>query len=173
MEIQRFFNKKIKIDYFFIVGKIDIDADYFIKKIKEGVKKEDNMNYLTNVNGAMTSWDYFNNDEKFTVVLSKFIEYVDKNLDLQKYALKDAWGLELKKFENTKFHTHQEDLWSGVLYLNHSNQNLIFPDIKQEVKPDKGVFCLFNGFLKHGCYKNMDNSSKYAIAFNIAESKPY
>ena len=93
MEIQRFFNKKIKIDYFFIVGKIDIDADYFIKKIKEGVKKEDNMNYLTNVNGAMTSWDYFNNDEKFTVVLSKFIEYVDKNLDLQKYALKDAWGL--------------------------------------------------------------------------------
>lgn len=173
MQVQKFFNKNIEIEYFFISGKLDIDAKYFIEKIEKGVQDKDNMNHRTNVNGLMTRWDYFNTDEKFITILSKFIEYVDDNLNLVKYRLKDSWGIELKKFQNTNFHTHIESPWSGVLYLNDSNQNLIFPQIKQEVKPEEGVFCLFNGFLEHGCYKNMNNSSKYAIAFNMVEEKPY
>jgi|TARA_R100000030_G_scaffold96507_1_gene84716 hypothetical protein len=173
MEVQKFFNKKIELEYFFIVGKVKIDSKYFIDKINVGIEEKDNMSHITNVKGSMTRWDFFNNDENFLNVLSKFINYVDDNLDLMKYRLKDSWGLKLQKFENTSFHNHMENPWSGVLYLNSSNQELIFPQIKQEVKPDEGVFCLFSGLLDHGCKKNMHNTSKYGIAFNMKESKPY
>ena len=100
MEVQKFFNKKIELEYFFIVGKVTIDSKYFIDKINVGIEEKDNMSHITNVKGSMTRWDFFNNDENFLNVLSKFINYVDDNLDLMKYRLKDSWGLKLQKFEN-------------------------------------------------------------------------
>ena len=173
MEVQKFFNKKIEVEYFFIVGKVKIDSKYFIDKVNVGIEEKDNMSHITNVRGSMTRWNFFNDDKNFLNVLSKFINYVDDNLDLARYRLQSSWGLKLQKFENTNFHGHMESPWSGVLYLNDSDQNLIFPQIKQQVKPDEGVFSLFSGFLEHGCEKNMSNTPKYGIAFNMVETKPY
>ena len=69
ININKHFEKKILRDYFFIQGVVDINANYFIKKIEEGIKKEDNMSFKTNVKDQMTSYKYFNHDEEFGKII--------------------------------------------------------------------------------------------------------
>ena len=54
-----------EIKHLFVKGKIDVDSDYFIKKIDQGVDSDNNRNYRTNVVAGMTDWKYFLGDEKF------------------------------------------------------------------------------------------------------------
>jgi hypothetical protein len=63
----------------------------------------------------------------------------------------------------TTFHEHQLSV-VGSLYLNSCNQNLIFPDIEQNVEPEPGTFAIFSAFFKHGCYRKMDEGSKFGIS---------
>ena len=65
MIIEKHIEKQVLQDYMFIEGTIDIDTNYFLNKIKEGFQKEDNNNYHSNIKDRMTSWTYFNEDEKF------------------------------------------------------------------------------------------------------------
>ena len=62
MYISKELNKKVERDYFFIKGQLDIDCNYFIEKIKQGVEEKGNMSYKTNLKGKMTSWNFFNNN---------------------------------------------------------------------------------------------------------------
>ena len=67
----------------------------------------------------------------------------------------------------TKFHNHQGCYFSGVIYLNKHSQVLEFPEINEELKPEKGSFAIFSSFLKHGCSKrNLEEKAKYGISFN-------
>jgi hypothetical protein len=173
MEIKKHFNKKVLQEYFFIEGMIDIDCDYFIKKIKEGVKEQDSLNYRTNINGKMTSFNCFNEDKNLIEIIQKFNNYVDDNHDFQKYFLLDSWGFCVGKNEDTKFHSHSRCLWSGVIYLNDSNQTLDFPEIDIKVKPEKGKFALFSSFLEHGCKKNLTDTLKWGLSFNNQEKNSW
>ena len=119
----------------------------------------------------MTSWHFFNKDLKFNIILSKLIEYVDSYYNFNPYVLSESWGIEMRQGQKTNYHDHQASYWSGVLYLNESEQLLKFPDINQEVKPGKGVFALFSPFLKHGCSTNYSDEPKYGISFNMREVK--
>jgi len=167
ININKHFEKKILRDYFFIQGVVDIDANYFIKKIEEGIKKEDNMSFKTNVKDQMTSYTYFNHDEEFGKIISQFIAYVDKNISLRHYYLTDSWGIKVSPNGETVEHDHASSLWSGVIYLHDHEQTLYFPEIDQTIKPEKGSFALFNGFLKHKAIKNHTNKIKYGISFNF------
>ena len=99
-----------------------------------------------------------------------FIELIDKKYNFPKYHIKDAWGFEVSKDEKTLYHSHATSLWSGVLYLNSSNQILQFPEINESVKPEEGAFALFSPFLEHGCEINKENTSKFGISFNMSET---
>ena len=72
-----FFTKQIetqvKKKVFYLEGMIDIDANYFIQEIEKGIINSQN-NHLTNVQGFMTSWDYFLYDEKFKELFINFWE---------------------------------------------------------------------------------------------------
>jgi hypothetical protein len=173
MEITKDIQKKFAKDYFFIKGKIDIDSDYFIKKIKDGCNKDNNLNFVTNVQGFMTDFHYFNKDPEFIKIVRKFMNYIDDNFLLPKYHLLDSWGVEVRENQKTTFHSHYESLWSGVIYLNSSNQELIFNEIDEKVKPEKGIFALFSPFLNHGCHVNNEPHSKFGISFNMQESKKW
>jgi len=173
MLITKELNKKIEKEYFFIKGKIEIDSNYFIEKIKQSCSSNLNLNYKTNVKSLMTPWDFFVNDKKFIQIIINFVDYIDKNYNMVSYKLHEAWGIQVKPNEKTNFHTHYQTLWSGVLYLNSSKQNLIFPDIKEEVKPEPGSFALFSNFLNHGCERNKEDFSKFGISFNFAEVKNF
>ena len=171
MFIQRHIDNKVNIDYFFVKGKIEIDDQYFIEKIKHSCKNKNNMNNRTHVKGLMTPFDFFVNDLNFVNTLKPLISYIDKNYDLDYYQLKDAWGIELRSGEKTTLHNHRGASWSGVIYLNSSDQKLNFPEINQFIKPEKGVFGLFSSFLKHECESNNDEFSKFGLSFNFFENR--
>ena len=173
MIVEKISKNKVEQDYFFIKGKIDIDNKYFIDKIKNCWGTENQKKEETNIKGFMTNPNFFNYDENFIKIVKKFIECVDSTIKLRPYTLVNSWGFELKKNEFTILHNHFESPWSGVMYLNSSLQNLIFPDIKEEVKPEPGVFALFSGFLNHECNKNKEEHSKFGISFNMLEMKPF
>tara|TARA_R100000329_G_scaffold24737_1_gene23415 strand:+ start:87 stop:623 length:537 start_codon:yes stop_codon:yes gene_type:complete len=169
MFIEKFFNKKIEQEYFFIKGKIDLDSNYLIETIKGCWGTEHQFKPITNVKGLMTDWKFFNKEEKFLDPLRKIVYYINSEVKLEPFNLVHSWGIELRKNSFTSFHKHSGHPCSGVIYLNSSKQNLIFPEIRQEVKPEPGVFVVFSGFLTHGCAPNEEDSSKFAIAFNMGE----
>tara|TARA_Y100001972_G_scaffold126073_1_gene178866 strand:- start:2127 stop:2651 length:525 start_codon:yes stop_codon:yes gene_type:complete len=167
IDIKKHFEKKVMIDYFFIQGTIDVNVNYFINKIEEGLKRDDNMSFKTNVKDQMTSYTYFNDDEEFGKIVSQFITYVDRNMSLRKYCLLDSWGIKCNLSGETLEHDHLPSLWSGVLYLNSHKQVLNFPEINQSVKPEKGSFALFSSFLKHKTSINETKEIKYGLSFNF------
>ena len=173
MQIIKHKESKVSVDYFFFTGKVDLDEKYFIEKIKEGYGAPEEKNYQTNIKGKMTDWKFFVKDKNFLSIFSKFVRYIDENINMSRYILSDAWGFELNFNERTLFHRHGEALWSGVLYLNSSNQTLDFPQIGEKLKPEIGTFALFSPFLDHGCTRNDDNFPKYGISFNAHEIKPW
>ena len=173
MIINKEVNRKFQKDYFFSKGFIDIDAEYFIEKIKKSCSTQGNFNFKTNIKGLMTDFYFFNNDPKFKLILTKFVDYIDSIYFLKNYCLNQSWGFELRPGERTLFHEHGSHVWSGVIYLNKCDQPLEFPEINEELYPEKGSFALFNGFLNHGNKKNKDTVSKFGLSFNMREVTPW
>ena len=173
MRISKELEKRVQRDYFFIKGHIDIDCNYFIEKIKQGVEEKDNMNYKSNIKGKMTSWNFFNNDSNFIKHIIKFNKHIDKNYDLPAYTLKDSWGFINSPGEKTNFHSHHQAIYSGVIYLNDCQQPLLFKEIEQQINPEAGSFGIFSGWLNHGCDTNDTNNHKFGISFNMNEIYPW
>lgn len=170
MQIVKEIQSKVYKDYFFIKGKVDIDSEYFIEKIKKGCSDKDAINYQTNILGGHTSWKYFVEDLKFNKVLFKLLDYLDNNLNLPSYQLTECWGFQCHLGSKTRNHNHSPMIVSGVIYLNEHPQILEFTDIKQTVKPEIGSFVLFSPFLNHGCNRNHLDIIKYGISFNMSLS---
>ena len=63
MILQKEIQTYIKSPAFLFATKIDFDVNYFIKRIKQGIKDKFNKNYETNVKSQMTSWNYFKEDK--------------------------------------------------------------------------------------------------------------
>jgi|TARA_R100000081_G_C4702395_1_gene108327 hypothetical protein len=153
--------------YFFISGIFDIDQKYFKKKIEEGIQNS-NLNYKTNVCGYHTDWKFFNEDKNFNILLMQIIDYLEKlDIDLEKFYLEDSWGIVLRLGDYTKKHHHNNFYLSGVLYLNDHPQKLYFPEINQEIIPQKGRWVLFSSYLLHYTNRNIQEIKKYAISFNF------
>jgi len=167
MLIEKEIISKISRDYVFVTGILDIDSEYFKKRIKEGVQKS-HLNYKTNVAGRMTDWTFFNKDGNFLVLLLQLIDYLENlNMDSERFTLSEAWGL-IETFGGyTQKHNHAPYYLSGVLYLNDHHQKLYFPEIKQEIIPKKGRFVIFSSFLLHQTKRNLEHKEKYAISFNF------
>ena len=167
-------NRKVAKEYFFITGKLKFDCNYYIEKIKKACSSDDNMNYKTNIKSLMTPFSFFEQDKNFQKLLYPIVDHIDLHYDLHKFGLHQAWGFEVKPREKTLYHNHSSGaLWSGVIYLNSSNQTLNFPEIHERVKPEEGVFAVFSSFLEHGCEKNPDNFSKFGMSFNCNEVKSW
>jgi hypothetical protein len=114
--------------------------DYFIPSIEEGIKKEGNNSYWTNVKGQMTSWKYFNEDKTFLKLLAESLSSLDLNLSNQE--LREAWGFKLNTGESTEQHNHMNH-WSGIFYLNDTDTTVEFPEIRKSIKCVKNKFVFF------------------------------
>ncbi len=171
MIISKKIQKEIKRPYFFYEGKFEnIDSNYFINKIEEAIIRKDNQSYKTNLQGCMTDWEFFVNDLKFKKLIWQLFDVIDRDFKPKKYYLRDAWGLKTSMGDYTTQHDHTRDniFISGVIYLNEHNQILEFPEINQQVKPGIGKFAIFSSFLHHGCNRNLINTIKYGLSFNIS-----
>ena len=166
MKISKSIKGKAKIDYELIYGVVDIDTQYFINKINEGIKQNNNENFKTNVRGYMTSWDYFLKDDNFLKAVFPLFDHLDE-LKLKDYHLNSAWGLKESFSHHTVEHDHRPYYLSGIIYLNDHDQKLSFTEIKKEFKPKLNSFIVFSSFLKHKTPRNVSPVDKYAISFNI------
>ena len=100
MKIEKVIKSRIERNYFFIKGQLDdIDVDYFIKRIEEGIKSKDNLNFQTNVYAKSTPFTFFCTDELFLkeeitpergnfVLFSSFLDhYTTRNLGENRYCI--------------------------------------------------------------------------------------
>ena len=154
-----------EIKHLFVKGKIDVDSDYFIKKIDQGVDSDNNRNYRTNVVAGMTDWKYFLGDEKFYETIIPIINILD-NKESRSLDIKEAWGVRHRKFDRTKPHDHAPAYLSFVLYLNDHDQPLKFQDIDETVDSSKGSFAIFSSNLTHYCERNISGKPKYLLSWN-------
>ena len=158
---------KLYKEYFFITGVFDIDAQYFKKRIDEGIQTT-SLDYKTNVMGQQTDWKFFNNDKNFGKLMAQVLDYLEhSNLNLEPCHLEDSWGIKEGFGEFTKKHNHGFAYFSGVLYLHDHSQKLYFPEINQEITPTTGRIVLFSSFLKHYTKRNLQDAAKYAVSFNF------
>ena len=167
MKIEKEIVAKIPRDYLFVSGILDVDAKYFKRRIEEGVNAS-SINYQTNVYGKHTEWEFFNKDKEFNVLLFQMIDHLETlTIDLQRFYLKNAWGIIEGIGEYTQRHHHEPNYISGVIYFNNHPQKLYFPDIKQEITPQTGRFAIFSSFLNHHTKRNIVDKDKYGISFNF------
>ena len=141
-------------------------ASYFIDKIEEGCKADDNNSFKSNIIGGMTNYKFFINDIEFLKLIWQIFDIVDKDVKKEIYSLSNAWGLRNGLSHFTKHHNHIGCFFSGVIYLNKHPQILEFPEINKTVEPDVGSFAVFSSFLNHYCKRNLDNQVKYGMSFN-------
>ena len=92
MKVEKRITKKIKHDANLFVGQIDVDSDYFIKRIEEGIKVS-NFNYRTAVVGQMTDWDFFINDKECLKLLFEIFDFLDSIPNIGGYELNGCWGI--------------------------------------------------------------------------------
>tara|TARA_B100001939_G_C16611612_1_gene475355 strand:- start:45 stop:578 length:534 start_codon:yes stop_codon:yes gene_type:complete len=167
VKIEKAIKSKVKRDYFFTQGCLDIDYKYFIKEIDKGVNYNNNASYKTHVRGSMTSPNYFLKNIEFIKTIQPLLDYIDDTFkNAPAYNLNSAWGYKEGFAEYTREHNHGDCWLSGVIYLNKHTQKLIFPEIKQEVTPEVGKFILFSPYLLHKTKRNITEKIKYGLAFN-------
>tara|TARA_Y100001937_G_scaffold124157_1_gene188396 strand:- start:298 stop:822 length:525 start_codon:yes stop_codon:yes gene_type:complete len=157
--------------FFYEAQMPSFNENYFIQKIEEGIKLQNNFNYKTNVKGFMTSWKYFNEDQEFHNLLTNFFTGIKFRKPCN-YKLMDSWGLKCIQGNRTEFHNHMEASASGIFYLSDCTSPIIFPQLEKEFYPKKGKVLFFDPTLTHGTAE-IKEGEKYAIAFNLFESKAW
>lgn len=173
MKVLKHIERKILKELFLIEIQTKVNSSYLINKINEGICQKNNFNYKTNVIGKMTSWDYFIKDIYLLNLIKSATNYLDKHIHLHKCKLIEAWGLRIDKEDYVDCHNHSDRILSGVLYLNNSNQDLIFPEMDLKITPTKGKILLFHPTLLHKTIPSNEKKSRYSIAFNYEEVKSW
>jgi hypothetical protein len=169
MKVIRHIEKPVEKNMFLIETQLNIDPSYFIEKIEEGIKHEDNKNYITHVQAKMTSWHFFVQDYFFVQAAKTAMNYLDENIRVVKCNLEEAWGTKMEYNDRIKEHNHYGCIVSGVLFLQNSGQELYFKELNTSVKPKVGKLILFSSLLDHGTKFSVDNKPRYSIAFNYLE----
>lgn len=171
----RIIEKKVLIPTIFCQNKINISnvKNKLISDIEEGIKLKNNFSYKTNVKGQMTDWKYFNKNNEFISCLKNGCDDLIKLINLEDAEIESSWGIKISTGDYTKPHNHIEHIYSGILYLNDCEQEIIFDELNLKVKILEGTFLFFSGILKHYVDRNLTNQDKYAIAFNFKSVKKW
>ena len=170
MKLEKIIKSKIEQDYIFVKGSLDLNTDYFIKKIDEGVRDETNRNFHTNLKSSMTSFEYFMKDREFFKIILKVFDFLDYELlgqDITPYGLSAAWGFKQDFSHYSKIHNHAPSFISAAIMLNDHSQHLSFPDINEKLEAAPGNFAIFSSFLRHGSRRNDTDKSRYGLSFNM------
>ena len=171
MKINKLIKSTMERDYVFIQGNLPIDSKYFINKIEEGIKKDNNLSYNTNLLSKMTSWVYFERDRNFIKLMLPVFDFIERRTfkPLPKWIMKDAWGFKQGMGDYSRLHDHNpyQVFLSGTIMLNNHSQSLYFPDIHETLEAKTGNFAVFSSFLKHGNNRNSTDKDRYGMSFNL------
>ena len=133
--------------------------------------------YKTNVKAYMTDWDMkgkpgFVELEKIILQVCGYLseKYFNKGINL---TVDNLWGMIYKKSDHANVHDHWPALWSGVYYVKapkDSGGDLVFPQLKQRVKPQDGMMIIFDGHTRHGVEEVLGDEERIAVSFNVKEN---
>lgn len=132
------------------------------------------MENYTNVKGGRTDWDYFIDKLLFknfmTYIINKH-QTSHSNIFkyfFEKYEIKSAWGIEIKKEDSLDFHTHP--CLHGILYLT-KGCDLIVPELNLKISPQPGDYYIFPPEILHGFDKYQEKENRYSLIFNIEQGE--
>mgnify|MGYP003632581412 FL=1 len=146
----------------------------FILDIKNNL--DPNKENYTNVQGGMTSWLHFLNNDNFknffTYLINKhqttqpyLFEYF-----LERYEVTNAWGNEIKLNDSLNYHTHP--CWHGILYLT-KGCDLYLPELNIKITPEPGDYYIFPPEVVHGFDKSQEQNNRYSLIFNIQQANEF
>ena len=145
----------------------NFNPDSLIAKIDNELKKDNHLNYVTNVKGEMTDWNAFTKDTEFNSVLQKNASILSNSIGEDSFVLEQAWGIKLTGKQLVRKHKHEKHWLSGIFYLSNTSQELFFDEINLSVKSKVGTFVVFDAHLFHQTRYFLGEDVKYAIAFNL------
>lgn len=153
------------------LDKEDIKTN-IIDEIKKSGDKQD---YKTNVKAYMTDWNMadkpgFKELQDYIINTCHYLNslYYRKTVDLQ---VSNLWGMIYKKDDYAIVHDHWPALWSGVYYLRapKGSGDLVFPQLKQRIRPKDNLLVLFRGDVRHGVEENETDNERICVSFNVKE----
>lgn len=163
--------KTIPVETFIVTGNFeDIETINNLKnKIKEQVKMS-TLNYKTNVKGLFTGFESLNEDKDFINFLLSIKRSIRCISDYN-FKVRDCWGNILNKGDEVVEHYHDNDGFSGILYLSENGPGTYFSDYNITIEEKIGRFVLFTPILKHSVKKIENNIERYSLAFNTYKIK--
>jgi len=173
--MEEFFNKKIELDTYILVGEIDnIDLiDDLIKDVREGVKIS-NISGKTNVKGEHTEFDYLVANPTFHKFL-KIIQPSIYKIYQENFLIKEVWGnIYSKKSDYALLHAHDDSAFCGILYCTDGpGPGTYFSQYDLLIKEKKGRFVLFHPKLLHEVKQYDYKSDRITIAWNFSSIKKW
>tara|TARA_B100001113_G_C20950483_1_gene552910 strand:+ start:89 stop:631 length:543 start_codon:yes stop_codon:yes gene_type:complete len=155
----------------------DPEMDKEIKKIID--KQGDRQNKQTNVKAQMTEWNM--KDQPGFKKLGNIAINIAKKATIDKYLRDDydfkifnIWGMKYKSGDQAMPHDHWPALWSFAYYLNAPKDapGLFFPNMGEqggERKLEKGLFVMFDGYIKHAVRPAEYKGYRYVVSGNLYE----
>jgi len=133
--------------------------------IFEGVHRQDNLNYKSNVKAKMTSSYYFVSEKSKNLNKLKSL--------INNYNIAECWGNIYSKGDYTLPHKHDSypdwtsgkyDI-SGVLYLSDSKTGTYFNDLDILITAEKGKVVIFNPNFVHSV-PTVEEDERITLSFN-------
>ena len=146
----------------------------FILDIKNNL--DPNKENYTNVQGGMTSWLHFLDNDNFKQFFTYLINKHQTTQPslfkyfLERYEITNAWGNEIKPNDSLNYHTHP--CWHGILYLT-KGCDLLLPELNIKITPEPGDYYIFPPEVVHGFNKYKGENNRYSLIFNIEQANEF
>ena len=146
----------------------------FILDIKNNL--DPNKENYTNVQGGMTSWLHFLDNDNFKQFFTYLINKHQTTQPslfkyfLERYEITNAWGNEIKPNDSLNYHTHP--CWHGILYLT-KGCDLLLPELNIKITPEPGDYYIFPPEVVHGFDKYKGENNRYSLIFNIEQANEF
>jgi len=164
---------------------LDWDRKY-LRRCETLIKQHgDDLKNKTNLQSAMTAWDYCLLEPYFNPLLNSILQKFEKIIDhsaLDKLELWSCWGAYYNKDDYAIRHDHKEAEWSFVYYVNVEKGSSSF-DIHEDFEPfpapasvkieaETNRLIIFRGHTQHSVSPQKGDGERVVIAGNIYCPKP-
>lgn len=163
--------KPVDVHTFILVGKYNNEK--IIKNLELDIlnmtKKENSLDYRTNVKGKFTGWESLNDNIWLNQFLNENLGFAFRLYGKPiKFTLKSSWGNLCEKEEDeVKEHRHiPTDCFCGILYFDDYGPGTTFPEYDLTVREERGRFVFFHPQLLHRVEKFNYQKPRITCAFN-------
>jgi hypothetical protein len=165
-----------------VVTKINIQDEQLLIDLENEIKNNfnENLNYVTNVKGKMTHWDYFKKNNYFKKLLKAlytsfheegyWLPYFNKRKNRFETVITNAWGNCLTKDDKVLRHHHLGADFASVLYFD--DYAPLCTDAG-EFKTKRGLILTLPSYMFHWVNPIDKDITRYTLAWNWSFNKEW